>query len=147
MSPLMLLVALLLTWCSVIPLAFAQNEGDEFVNEILEEERKHYGGRDDPYLRDEDVLNEQHRKAQADENWRQAQAEQIQLQREAAFQKDLAKMNQEQQKKARAQKKKDAAVVSGLLKAYQQGDFYGVLGLHFFEFQTLLGSSIWGSSG
>jgi hypothetical protein len=110
-------------------------DGDEFVNEILEEEKKHYGDRDDLFQRDEDVFKEKQRQAQAEEDFRKTQSERIRQEREALFQKELAKMNQEQQKKAKAQKKKDAAFVNSVLKAYQRGDLYGVLGLHYIEVQ------------
>ena len=126
----LVLLVFMVIVCSGIRLAAAdQFDGDEFVNEILEEERKHYGERDDPFLRDKDVLEEKQQQARADEDRRQAQAEQIREQREAAFQKELVKMDHEQQKRAKAQKRKDALVVHGILKAYQRGDIYGVLPL------------------
>ncbi|GKY99294.1 hypothetical protein MPSEU_000884500 [Mayamaea pseudoterrestris] len=112
-----------------------QFDGDDFVNEILEEERMHYGDYNDPFQRDEDVLREQERKAQAENDLRMAQTERIRMEREALFQKDFAKMNQEQQKRAKAQKKKDASIVNNVLKGHERNDLYGVLGLRYLELQ------------
>ena len=71
---------------------------------------------------DNDEINEQ-------------EAERIRIKREAAFEAELKKMNEEQRKKAKKQKSKDAKVVKRILKAHKSGKHYAVLGIHNFEVQ------------
>ena len=63
------------------------------------------------------------------------EAERIRIKREAAFEAELKKMNEEQRKKAQKQKSKDAKVVKRILKAHKSGKHYAVLGIHNFEVQ------------
>lgn len=63
------------------------------------------------------------------------EAERIRLKREAAFEADLKKMNEEQRKKAQKQKSKDAKVVKKILKAHKAGKHYSVLGIRNLEVQ------------
>ena len=63
------------------------------------------------------------------------EAERIRIKREAAFEAELKKMNEEQRKKAQKQKAKDAKVVKRILKAHKSGKHYAVLGIHNFEVQ------------
>lgn len=119
----------------LVTLVAPESNGDEYVNEILEEERLHYGDREDPYLRDDDVLREQQRQAKLNEERLTAEKERKRQEREAAFQKELTKMNEAQKKNAQAQKKKDKAIVDSVLKAYNRGDMYGCLGMKYVEFQ------------
>jgi curved DNA-binding protein CbpA len=132
-SKIVVVIVITLIFCQ--SLVLAQDAGEEFVNEILEEERRHYGHRDDPFLRDEDVEQEKQRQAKIQGDLMASQNERIRQEREALYEKELARMNQEQQKKAKAQKKKDTAIVNAVLDAYQRGDLYGVLGLHFIDFR------------
>jgi len=62
-------------------------------------------------------------------------AERIRLKREAAFEAELKKMNDEQRKKAQKQKSKDAKVVKRVLKAHKSGKHYSVLGIRNLELQ------------
>ncbi len=63
------------------------------------------------------------------------EAERIRLKREAAFEVELKKMNEEQRKAAQKQKAKDAKVVQRILKAFKAGKHYAVLGIRNLEVQ------------
>lgn len=63
------------------------------------------------------------------------EAERIRLKREAAFEAELKKMNEEQRKRAQRQKKKDAKVVKRILNASSGGKHYAVLGIRNLELQ------------
>mmetsp|Transcript_9311 Transcript_9311/g.15835 ORF Transcript_9311/g.15835 Transcript_9311/m.15835 type:complete len:321 (-) Transcript_9311:722-1684(-) len=73
--------------------------------------------------------------AAKEEEEQEQEAERIRLKREAAFETDLKKMNEEQKKKAQQQKKKDAKIVNRILKASKSGKHYAVLGIRNFEVQ------------
>lgn len=126
-------ILLAMLFLSTAVAAATYHEGDEFIDEILQEERNHYGERNDPFLRDEDVLREKQQQAQAEKDHVRAQAEKRRREREAKFQKELSRMNREQQKKAKAQRQKDSAIVDSILNASERGDLYGVIGLHYHE--------------
>lgn len=76
------------------------------------------------------------RKAADEEKVAQEVAEQHRIERERQFEADLAKMNVEQQKAARRQKKIDARVVRDVLKASKGGKLYAVLGLRNWEMKV-----------
>eukprot|EP00569_Conticribra_weissflogii_P020711 CAMPEP_0171432970 /NCGR_PEP_ID=MMETSP0881-20121228/8228_1 /TAXON_ID=67004 /ORGANISM="Thalassiosira weissflogii, Strain CCMP1336" /LENGTH=339 /DNA_ID=CAMNT_0011953487 /DNA_START=149 /DNA_END=1168 /DNA_ORIENTATION=+ len=63
------------------------------------------------------------------------EAERIRLKREAAFEAELKKMNEEQRRAAQKQKAKDAKVVQRILKASKAGKHYAVLGIRNLEVQ------------
>jgi curved DNA-binding protein CbpA len=73
--------------------------------------------------------------AAKDEELQEQEAERIRLKREAAFEAELKKMNEEQKKKSLQQKKKDAKIVNRILKASKAGKHYSVLGIRNFEVQ------------
>jgi hypothetical protein len=78
------------------------------------------------------LLEQQQQQQQQEDQIAAAKAaknEQVRLQREKAFEVELARMTLEQQKAAQRQKKRDARVVRRVLRAYQQQDWYRVLGL------------------
>ena len=70
-----------------------------------------------------------------EEEQQEQEAERIRLKREASFQAELKKMNEDQRKRAQQQKKKDAKIVNRILKASKAGKHYSVLGIHNFEVQ------------
>ena len=109
--------------------AQAYQENDEYVRQVLEEEQEHYGGEyDDAYgyhhYEDEDRIRQTEEERRAQE-----QAERIARERDAQFEKELAKMNEDQRKKALKQKKKDSKIVRSVLKAAEKGQHYTVLGI------------------
>ena len=71
--------------------------------------------------------------AAKDEEDQEKEAERIRLKREAAFEAELKKMNEEQKNLAQIQKKKDAKIVNRILKASKAGRHYSVLGISNFE--------------
>jgi curved DNA-binding protein CbpA len=109
-----------------------EDEGDEFVRQVLQEEEAHY---ETTHTTEPDSHTEQARleaeafqKAQEEQIARE-RAEQIRLQREAQFEAELARMNEEQQKAAKKQKKKDAKIVRQILNADRKRRLYAVLGV------------------
>lgn len=75
------------------------------------------------------------RKAAREEEKAAQDAERIRLKREAAFEAELKRMNEEQRKMAQKQKSKDAKVVKRILKAHEAGKHYKVLGIRNLEMQ------------
>lgn len=75
------------------------------------------------------------KKASQEEEEDAKEAEKIRLKREAAFEAELKKMNEEQRKAAQKQKAKDARVVQRILKASKAGKHYSVLGIRNLELQ------------
>ena len=73
--------------------------------------------------------------AEREEEQQEQEAERIRLKREASFQAELKKMNEDQRKRAQQQKKKDAKIVNRILKASKAGKHYSVLGIRNFEVQ------------
>lgn len=114
----------------------------EYVDEILKEEQEHYGeadggDEDDPYF-DEDAARLKEEDAQRlrreeEERIQREQAEKVRQQREAAFEKELSRMNAEQAKEALRQKKRDAKIVKRILRAAKHGNLYATLGLFYKE--------------
>ena len=74
--------------------------------------------------------------ATQDEEKVSQEAERIRQKREAEFEAELKRMNEEQRKKAQIQKKKDAKVVTRILKSHNAGKHYAVLGIRNFEVQV-----------
>ncbi|KAL9181922.1 hypothetical protein ACHAXT_012265 [Thalassiosira profunda] len=74
-------------------------------------------------------------KASQEEEQAAQEAERIRQKREAAFEAELKRMNQEQRKKAQRQKARDAKVVKRILKAHKSGKHYAVLGIRNVELQ------------
>lgn len=125
-----------------------QADDNEYLNEVLEEAAEDYTN-SDPYGYDDTAAEERQRQmleeeerrfqqAQDQEKARQAEAdriakEKVQQAREAAFEAELLKMDEENQKKALKQKRKDRKVVNGVLRAADRGDLYRVLGLRNWE--------------
>ena len=85
-------------------------------------------------LKKKEAENAKKKAAQEEENASQ-EAERIRMKREAAFEAELKKMNDEQRKKAQRQKARDAKVVKRLLKAHKAGRHYAVLGIRNLELQ------------
>eukprot|EP00584_Thalassiosira_punctigera_P010421 CAMPEP_0172528630 /NCGR_PEP_ID=MMETSP1067-20121228/2965_1 /TAXON_ID=265564 ORGANISM="Thalassiosira punctigera, Strain Tpunct2005C2" /NCGR_SAMPLE_ID=MMETSP1067 /ASSEMBLY_ACC=CAM_ASM_000444 /LENGTH=332 /DNA_ID=CAMNT_0013312575 /DNA_START=245 /DNA_END=1243 /DNA_ORIENTATION=- len=75
------------------------------------------------------------KKTTQDEEEAAKDAERMRLKREAAFEAELEKMNEEQRKKAQRQKSIDAKVVKRILKAHKSGKHYAVLGIRNLEVQ------------
>lgn len=118
----------------------------DYVKEVLEEEQQHYGdeyNNDSPKESPEEILRKQQEQAKAKlEEQERLRAEKLAQDRERAFEKELAKLDEEQQKKALQQKKKDAKLVKTILKWSQKStqpdpttgvmkvpDYYKILGL------------------
>ena len=85
-------------------------------------------------LKKKEAENAKKKAAQEEEKASQ-EAERIRMKREAAFEAELKKMNDEQRKKAQRQKARDAKVVKRLLKAHKAGMHYAVLGIRNLELQ------------
>eukprot|EP00546_Thalassionema_frauenfeldii_P013340 CAMPEP_0178907946 /NCGR_PEP_ID=MMETSP0786-20121207/7649_1 /TAXON_ID=186022 /ORGANISM="Thalassionema frauenfeldii, Strain CCMP 1798" /LENGTH=253 /DNA_ID=CAMNT_0020579793 /DNA_START=139 /DNA_END=896 /DNA_ORIENTATION=+ len=116
---------------------------DELLRELLEEEKPNEAERmkESGYQFSEEYVRQGQEESEKEEKIRRQQAvleeellmeqqnERIRQQREADFQSSLERMNEDQQKAARKQKKKDAKIVKKILKASNQGNHYSVLGL------------------
>lgn len=121
----------------------AKAEDDAMLRELLEEQQRLEEERfnedghqyDDDYIRQqeqEQLHREQLRReesAAAEERVIAQERERIRQRREAEFEANLARMNEEQRKEALRQKKKDAKVVNAILKAFVNQNYYAVLGL------------------
>ena len=83
----------------------------------------------------EQSYSQKEKQTAAEEEAAAKKAEQIRLQREAAYEASLKKMNEEERKKAQKQKAVDAKVVSRILKHASKGNHYAVLGIRNLEFQ------------
>jgi len=133
--------ACFLNACLLAVPAEAQQEptGSEFVDEILQEEKEHYGERhyDDPYYDDADREAEYQRKVEEQERLLAEEEERIARQRaeqrERAFQQELSRMDEDQRKAAQKQKKRDSKIVKRVLRAAEKGDLYASLGLSYRE--------------
>ena len=114
------------------------DDGYDYVKEVLEEDDHHhddggYYSEDPPSASTDDFEKrqqeaEQRRQEEAD-RLAQQEADRIAAKREKEFEAELAKMNVDQQKAAKKQKKKDARVVRSVLKAAQKKKLYAVLGI------------------
>jgi DnaJ domain len=127
-------------------------DNDEYVREVLEEDRLHYYGEDDDYVMYQDyeylssdgTTNDENDADKYRQQKQQIEAERIQMeedrraqedkdrlaaQRERQFQAELDRMNEEQRKAALRSKRKDKRRVHAVLKAAKNDDLYGVLGL------------------
>ena len=135
---------ILVSQCS---LSFAQTDDyDEYVREVLEEERRSYGEQyyEDPYKDPEETRKEQEARRQTEQDRlieernrvEAAKHEKIRLQREAQFEAELQKMSADQKKLALKQKRMDSKIVRRILMAASHGKHYEVLGLRNFEFQV-----------
>lgn len=109
---------------------------DEILRQVLEEEERYYSNGDDddgfsryqePSREDEDLLRKQ--REEEERRMEEERMERIRREREQAFEKEVAKMNEEQKKLAKQQKRKDARICRRILGANERGDLYGVLGL------------------
>ena len=118
---------------------------DEYVQEVLDEDQRHYGdGNDeDGYHYDDEYAEKlkqqqqdiERQKQQEEERIKQEKLDKIAAERERQFQRDLNKMNEEQRKLAIKQKKKDSHIVKSILKANKQNDYYSVLGIRNWKLQ------------
>jgi hypothetical protein len=116
---------------------YAQSEYDEYLKEVLEENRDEYAN--DYYYQEEPLSSsssssssqqqQQQRKAEEEARLAREYADRIAAERERAFEKELAKMNADQQKAALQQKNKDAKINKQVLKAAKNGNHYAVLGI------------------
>jgi hypothetical protein len=124
--------------------ALEEQNYDEYVRQVLEEERQHYATNDyhydEYYATNEDVyeerqqqaddsMSEEERRILEQERLAQEQADRIAAERERQFQVELARMDKEQQKKALQQKKRDYRNVQKVLRAAHRNDLYGILGM------------------
>jgi DnaJ domain len=97
---------------------------DDASADAHDQERRRKQEDDAERLRQEKIYaQEQERVAE------QARNARIQLEREQAFESELAKMSEEKRRLARQQQKKDAAIVQKVLRAAERGNLYAVLGL------------------
>jgi hypothetical protein len=128
-SKMLLLELILFFVLCQIDITMAVNDDYDYVKEVLEEDERHYGN-DADHTTPEDLVKQQ--KAQAEQQRlaeEQGKADRIAAERERAFQKDLAKMNEDQKKAALRQKKRDARMVRQILKAEDNQNLYQVLGM------------------
>lgn len=151
MQRIIYLKALFFVTLLIIPKLAASNVDDDLLRELLEEERRVEEERmkESGYQYSEEHLRNGQAEMEKEEKIRRQQAayeeerlleqqnERIREQREADFEASLAKMNEDQQKAAKKQKKKDAQIVKKILKASNQGNHYSVLGL--FSFALKIG--------
>ena len=115
-------------------LAMASDPNNEYVRDVLLESEKDQWATDDGNDQSQDQQEEARRLHQLEEeelkkSQENAEHERRAQERDAAFEKKLLKLDREEQKKARRKKKKDSALVSRLLKASEEGDYYAALGL------------------
>ena len=126
--------------CVMVLVEAAEHDAyyDEYVQEVLEEDQRHYGdSNEDSYHYDDEYVERlkqqqqdaERRKQQEEERLAQEKLEKIAAERERQFQRDLAKMNDEQRKLAIKQKKRDTNIVKSILKANKHNDYYSVLGI------------------
>jgi DnaJ domain len=122
---------------------YAQSDYDEYLKEVLEENRDEYANdnyhQEEPLSSSSSSSSQQQQQEQQQQKQRQAEeeaarlarenADRIAAERERAFEKELAKMNADQQKAALQQKKKDANINQHVLKAAKNGNHYAVLGI------------------
>jgi hypothetical protein len=74
--------------------------------------------------------SEQERLAKAEEDRiAREHADRVRRQRDEAFEREVSRMSEQQAKKARQKKRRDAKVVSRILRAASRDDHYAVLGL------------------
>lgn len=139
----------IILFITLLILTKGSNVDDELLRELLEEEKLNEAERmkesgyqfSEEYVRQgqEEIENEEKiRRQQAlleEERLMEQKNERIRQQREADFQSSLERMNEDQQKAARKQKKKDAKIVKKILKASNRGNHYSVLGLLNFAFK------------
>lgn len=127
-----------------------QDDGSQYVKEVLEDDASNHDF-DNAHMDDEEVARmkaeserlqmeaeerqqEEKRRLLAEEEKRKQEAtERLQQQMDAAFEVELDKMTEEQQKMARKQKKQDTKTVKRILAADRRGNLYGVLGLRNLE--------------
>ena len=119
-----------------------EDEYTEFVQQVVEEDQQQHHGDDGS---DYATLTDQEFERQQEEMLRREQAEQqrirqqqdernrrIQEEREAVFEAELAKLSDEKQKAAaRKQKRRDTAIVQRILRHFDKGNLYAVLGLQY----------------
>lgn len=136
----------LLVFSSVLTVAVA-DANDDLLQELLEEERRAEEERmkeagheyDDDYIqKQQDEMNRQEKMRQqeatsAKDQAQEQELERIRQQREAEFEANLARMNDDQKKAAVKQKKQDSKIVKGVLNAANKENHYAVLGLYNFE--------------
>jgi len=108
-----------------VEVVIAVDSDYEYVKEVLEEDQQHYGdessNNDSTQESPEEILRKQQEQAKAQqEEQERLRAEKLAQERERAFQKELAKLDEEQRKKAMKQKKKDTKLVKTILKWSKQ---------------------------
>ena len=142
-----LFVAVLLLVLATLSTVTHADQNDEFMRELLEEERRleEERMRESGHQYDDSYVNQQQEDREYQEQVRQEEAdasqervleqerERIREQRETEFEAKLARMNDDQQKAAVKQKKRDAKVVRRILNSFEKGNYYSVLGLLNFE--------------
>jgi hypothetical protein len=131
------LCAFLTLFVVLFPIQYVHADDYDYVNEVLEEDERHYG--EEHFDEDDTSDFYEKQRLQQEETERQRQAEEERLAREQAdtaasererqFQAELARMNAEQQKAAMRQKKKDERVVRSVLKAAKKNKLYAILGM------------------
>jgi len=134
LSVLLLLLAISSRPCLCQP--YGSDDYDDYVKEVLNEDYRSDEDYEDPYMTDADDEKRQAKmKQQEDAAKEQARLEMERLaaQREAQFEAELNRMSQEKQKAAQKQKQQDAKMVARVLKADAKEDYYGVLGLYFWD--------------
>ncbi|VEU45335.1 unnamed protein product [Pseudo-nitzschia multistriata] len=148
------LFTILVAWSTTIALcgthARADSLEDEYVRQVIEEDQQHYndyhtGGDDDDEHAARQQQQQQQRQHQHDEEDAfRSQRQRMQEEREAAereaadrmaaererqFEAEVQRMNEEQRKLARKQKKIDGRVVKSVLRASGNKNLYAVLGI------------------
>mmetsp|Transcript_5078 Transcript_5078/g.10651 ORF Transcript_5078/g.10651 Transcript_5078/m.10651 type:complete len:285 (-) Transcript_5078:1890-2744(-) len=140
-------ILVLAAWATTVALLATQTHADsledEYVREVVEEDRQHYNdyygeedgdahnnnNDDDEEARDDYVDEEQRRRDEEERAAREA-ADRIAAERERKFEAELEKITDEEQKKAAMkQKQQDGKRVRSVLKAAQRNDLYQVLGI------------------
>ena len=115
-----------------------QEEHDDLMKEVLEEEKEHYdqyyGAYEEQASSSHEKLQQQeadaeHRRKEEEERVAREESDRIAKAREEAFEAELRKMNEEQQKAAMRQKRRDAKIVKSVLKSAKSNKLYSVLGI------------------
>jgi hypothetical protein len=122
---------------SIFLVVFKEAHADDYdyVKEVLADEKDHYRNFNDPYNAKNDNAQEteQETAQQTQKAKLAAQAERKRQQRKEAFEKEIARMDAMQQKKARNKLKKDAKICKQILLAADNKNYYSVLGLRYME--------------
>eukprot|EP00537_Pseudo-nitzschia_pungens_P012492 CAMPEP_0172384104 /NCGR_PEP_ID=MMETSP1061-20121228/1898_1 /TAXON_ID=37318 /ORGANISM="Pseudo-nitzschia pungens, Strain cf. pungens" /LENGTH=287 /DNA_ID=CAMNT_0013112609 /DNA_START=127 /DNA_END=987 /DNA_ORIENTATION=+ len=140
-----LLALLLLAWSAILAAAGSvdADDEDEFVRQVLEEDehqhdQHHHYYDDENYEQAEQEQEQQQQQREKEEEAKRLEqearaarerAEAVASERERLFEAEMQRMDEEQQKAALSQKKRDGKTVRSVLRSSERNNLYGVLGI------------------